>query len=109
MAGVGSLERMDTGEACKLVRTRVGKNVDGLLGAKGLSQSKLAAMIGVDRSHLNQLIGGKSNVTLDVLVKIADGLGVPLTELFFGLDSKTPCKLTPRDLKIDYDKGNARP
>ena len=98
MAGVGSLERMDTGEACKLVRTRVGKNVDRLLDAKGLSQSKLAAMIGVDRSHLNQLIGGKSNVTLDVLVKIADGLDVPLTDLFYGLDGAAP-----HDLKVDYD------
>ena len=47
----------------------------------------------MDRSHLNQLIGGKSNVTLDVLVKIADGLGVPLTDLFFGLGDVPPHQL----------------
>ncbi|OUO31561.1 helix-turn-helix transcriptional regulator [Olsenella sp. An293] len=87
---------MDTAEACKFVRARVGSNVGRLCCEKGLSQSRFAAMIGVDRSHLNQLIGGKSNVTLDVLVKIADGLDVPLTSLFFGLGDAAP-------QRIEYD------
>ena len=88
---------MDTGEACKIVRARVGGNVGRLCRDKGLSQSRFSAMIGVDRSHLNQLIGGKSNVSLDVLVKIADGLNVPLTDLFFGLDDAPPRCL------VEYD------
>ena len=87
---------MDTGETCRFVRARVGDNVGALCRDKGLSQSRLAAMVGIDRSHLNQLIGGKSNVTLDVLVKIADGLDVPLTSLFFGLGDAAP-------QRIEYD------
>ena len=75
----------------------------------GLSQEKLALLINMDRSYYASIETGLRNVTLVNMAKIADGLGVPLTELFFGLDSKTPCELTPRDLKIDYDKGNARP
>ena len=51
---------MDTGETCRFVRARVGDNVGALCRDKGLSQSRLAAMVGIDRSHLNQLIGGKS-------------------------------------------------
>ena len=88
---------MDTGETCRFVRARVGDNVGALCRDKGLSQSRLAAMVGIDRSHLNQLIGGKSNVSLDVLVKIADGLGVPLTDLFFGLGDVPPHQL------VEYD------
>lgn len=88
---------MDTAEACKFVRACVGSNVGRLCREKGLSQSRLAAMIGVDRSHLNQLIVGKSNVSLDVLVKIADGLDVPLTDLFFGLGDAAPRCL------VEYD------
>lgn len=92
-----SIDRMDTGESCRYVRARVGDNVGALCRGKGLSQSRLAAMVGIDRSHLNQLIGGKSNVSLDVLVKIADGLDVPLTDLFFGLDGAAPRCL------VEYD------
>lgn len=94
---------MDTGEACKIVRARVGGNVGRLCRDKGLSQSRFSAMIGVDRSHLNQLIGGKSNVSLDVLVKIADGLDVPLTDLFFGIDA------VPPRLLVEYDAGQQSP
>ena len=88
---------MDTGETCRFVRARVGDNVGALCRDQGLSQSRLAAMVGIDRSHLHQLIGGKSNVSLDVLVKIADGLDVPLTDLFFGLDGASPRCL------VEYD------
>ena len=88
---------MDTSAPCKFVRTKVGERIGELCKEKRLSQSKLSAMISMDRSHLNQLIGGKSNVTLDVLVKIADGLDVPLTELFFGLGDVPPHQL------VEYD------
>ena len=44
-------------------------------------------------SDLNQLINGKHNFTLDMLVKIADGLDVPLADLFVGLDELPPHKL----------------
>lgn len=88
---------MDTNATCTLVRRKVGLRIRDLCNEKHLSQSKLAAMISMDRSHLNQLIGGKSNVTLDVLVKIADGLGVPLTELFFDLGDVPPHRLVELD------------
>ena len=95
---------MDTRETCIFVRKQVGETILRLCSERGYNQSQLAAIASIDRSHLNQLIGGKSNVSLDVLVKIADGLDVPLTDLFFGLDGATPC-----ELKIDYDKGDTQP
>ena len=88
---------MDTVDACKIVRAHVGDNVGRLCHDKGLSQTTFANMVGIDRSHLNRLIRGRNNVTLDVLVKIADGLNVPLTDLFFGLDDAPPRCL------VEYD------
>ena len=95
---------MEHVEPYKFIRWRVGHNIKGLLKKHELTQSELARMISKDRTNINELIAGKANPSLDLLVKIADGLGVPLTDLFFGLDGAAPC-----DLKIDYDKGDAQP
>lgn len=89
---------MDMNEPYAYIRWRVGQNVKGLLAKRKISQSALARMTGSDRGNINELIAGKANPSLDLLVKIADGLDVPLTELFFGLDG-----VTPHELKIDYD------
>ena len=94
---------MDNDEPCAYIRWRVGQNIKELLKEGKLSQSALARMLSSDRGNINELIAGKANPSLNLLIKIADGLGVPLTELFFGLDGAAPC-----DLKIDYDKGDAR-
>lgn len=81
----------------------MGQNIKALLARDGLSQSALARMISKDRTNINELITGKANPSLDLLVKIADGLDVPLTELFFGLDGAAP-----HNLKIDYE-GERKP
>ena len=44
----------------------------------GLSQEKLATKIGMTRSNYARLEQGTSNVTLDTLRRIADGLGAEL-------------------------------
>lgn len=84
---------MENTVPCTYVRRAVGRTVDRLCSERGISQSGFAAMISVDRSHLNQLINGKHNFTLDMLVKIADGLDVPLAELFSELGELPPSKL----------------
>ena len=95
---------MDHEEQYKYIRWCIGQNIKELLNKGELSQSALARMLSSDRGNINELIAGKANPSLNLLIKIADGLGVPLTELFCGLDGAAPC-----DLKIDYDKGDARP
>lgn len=75
------------------VRTTVGRTIARLCAERDLNQTQLAAMILVDRSHLNRLINGKQNFTLNMLVKIANGLDVPLSTLFAGLEEMPPLKL----------------
>lgn len=94
---------MDNAALIAFVRLMVGRTVDRLCSERGISQSGFAAMISVDRSHLNQLINGKHNFTLDMLVKIADGLDVPLAALFVGLD-----ELPPHKLMLSYNRSRPK-
>ena len=51
----------------------------------GLSQEKLALLIIMDRSYYASIETGLRNVTLVNMAKIADGLGVDLSELLQGV------------------------
>jgi transcriptional regulator with XRE-family HTH domain len=53
-------------------------NILLLLQERGLSKQDLARLSGVSISFLSDLTNGKANPSLDVMVKIASGLGVPL-------------------------------
>ena len=90
---------MDTRDTCIFVRKQVGETILRLCAERGYNQSQLAAIASIDRSHLNQFILGKENVSLDMLVKIADSLDLPLAAFFYDLD-----KLPPYKLAIWYDR-----
>ena len=51
----------------------------------GLSQEKFALKIGMDRTYYSSVESGKRNISLQNIKKIADGLGVTLSELFKGV------------------------
>ena len=73
-------------------------NVLRLLQQQGLSKQTLARHSGVSGSFLSDLTNGKGNPSLEVMVKIADALGVPLDWL-----------LTTHDLGELADKSLERP
>lgn len=47
----------------------------------GLSKQRFALMVGMNRLTLHNIESGKANPTLDVLLRIADGLDVSLSSL----------------------------
>lgn len=49
---------------------------------KGMQMDLLAKAVDVHRVSMSLISSGKMNTTLDTLQKIADALGVPITELF---------------------------
>ena len=51
---------------------------------QGLSQLKLAEQIGISRTHMSNIEApnGDVGLSLDVLLDIADALGVPIAKLF---------------------------
>ena len=59
----------------------VGTNLKRLRKAQGHSLERLAELSGVSRAMLGQIETGKSVPTVSLLWKVADALGVPVTEL----------------------------
>ena len=68
-------------------RKALGRRIRLLRKANSLSQQKFALMVNVERSYLAKVELGQKNPSVDVLEKIAHGLGITLSELLEGVDT----------------------
>ena len=68
------------------VRKRFGRNLRRLRLAKGLGQEKFALEYGIDRTYVSGIERGVRNPTIVVVQRIADALGVPVSDLFAECD-----------------------
>lgn len=62
-------------------RKRLGERIKALREQQGLSQRKLALMIGSNQTHIWQIENGTVNVGLDILCRLADALDVNVRDL----------------------------
>lgn len=62
-------------------RKRLGEGIKALREQQGLSQRKLALMIGSNQTHIWQIENGTVNVGLDILCRLADALEVNVRDL----------------------------
>lgn len=60
---------------------KFGKHLENLREAKGLSLRQLADIADVDFSQIHRIEKGKSNPSLTMVVRLADGLEVTLIQL----------------------------
>lgn len=58
-----------------------GKIIRELRTQQGISQEVLSGLAGVARSHLTMIENGSNNANVDTLWRIADALGIRLSEL----------------------------
>ena len=74
---------METGEGrCGMIDTvRVGKTIQQLRKAKGMSQEVLSGLAGLDRTHYSKIERGLRSPNLDTLFKISNALGMEPHEL----------------------------
>ena len=68
-----------------MITNALGNRIKELRQKTGLSQEKFALKIEMDRTYFASVESGKRNVSIINIKKIADGLGVSLAELFYGL------------------------
>ena len=69
-----------------MITEELGKRIQELRKEKtGLSQEKFALQIEMDRSYYASVESGKRNISIVNIKRIADGLGVSLSELFKGI------------------------
>ena len=62
-------------------RVAFGARLRALREATGMSQEAFAHHVEMDRTYVSGLERGRRNPTLDVLVRLAGGLGVTVSEL----------------------------
>ena len=62
-------------------RRQLGVRIAQLRAGKGMSQRQFALVLELDRVTLNHIESGQGNPTLGTLERIADGLGISLSEL----------------------------
>ena len=69
-----------------MITEELGKRIQELRKDQtGLSQEKFALQIDMDRSYFASVESGKRNISIVNIKRIADGLGVSLSELFKGI------------------------
>ncbi len=71
------------------------------LEERGISQKDFAKMVGVQASHLSEVLNGKRTLTTDLAVKIESAIGLPAKVL---LSAQTQYELESANLASD-DKG----
>ena len=69
------------------IKRNLGARVRELRKQQGLTQERLGLMVGLDRTYIIGIEKGRRNVSIDNLIKLAHGLGVPLHKLFQGIDA----------------------
>lgn len=69
-----------------MITDELGKRIQELRKNTSLSQEKFALQIGMDRTYFASVEAGKRNIAVKNIKKIADGLGVSISELFEGID-----------------------
>lgn len=67
------------------VQTVIGDNIRRVRLERGISQRDLAAWCNFESSNLSRIEGGRTNLTVGNLVKIARALEVDVTELLRGV------------------------
>ena len=69
-----------------MIKEELGKRIQELRKEKTrLSQEKFALRIDMDRTYYASVEAGRRNISIVNIKKIADGLGVSLSELFEGI------------------------
>lgn len=68
-----------------MIQEKVGNRIKELRHQTGLSQEKFALKIDMDRTYFASVENGRRNISIVNLEKIANGLGISLSELFRGI------------------------
>ncbi|QEO15607.1 helix-turn-helix transcriptional regulator [Agromyces intestinalis] len=63
-------------------RIALGDRVRELRLSRGISQEQLAHLAGLDRTYVSGVERGHRNIGIDNVYKLADALGVPVSDLF---------------------------
>ena len=64
------------------IRDKIGSRIKSLRRAKGYSQEELAEVVSISPKYLSSIERGQENPTLDLFIRLSQGLKVELYEIF---------------------------
>src|ERR671916_973337 len=81
-----------------------------LLRRVGVSQRQIAALTGQSQSEVSEILKGRQVMAYDVLVRVADGLGIPRGYMGLAYDDATATNLVaaPDDALVEEDESVKR-
>ena len=63
------------------LKIKIGQRIKEIRSKKGLSQEKLALLADLDRTYIPSIENGKGNISITVLEKISNALGMTVSDL----------------------------
>lgn len=75
------LDDMEKASQPHTYRLIFAQNMRQIRRLKEISQEELAFEAGVSRTYINEIEGGRRAVSIDVMGRISDALGLPLEQL----------------------------
>ena len=68
------------------IQQKVGTTIKELRKERGMSQETFAYESGIDRRYMSDIENGKRNISIDILERIVDKLGIRLSDLFLKVE-----------------------
>ena len=72
----------DKANTIMTLQEKVGKTIIQLRKERGFSQETFAFEAGIDRRYMSDIENGKRNISLDILERVCQKLGIKISELF---------------------------
>ncbi|MFR1671518.1 MAG: helix-turn-helix domain-containing protein [Candidatus Gastranaerophilaceae bacterium] len=84
------------------IKKKIGNNVRRLRRIKGLKQTELAELVGVEDKTISRIEVGGNYPSVDLLVRMSEALDCELAEFVNFSDKVTEClsELTKEDIKV---------
>ena len=64
----------------------LGRTISRLRKEKGYSQEAFANEAGIDRRYMSDIENGKRNISIDILERVCNKLGIKISEFFIELE-----------------------
>ncbi|MDD3668975.1 MAG: helix-turn-helix transcriptional regulator [Alphaproteobacteria bacterium] len=64
----------------------IGKNIRAARRQAHLAQIDLAEMVGINRAYLSEIENGRRNMTIGILMAVADALKIRLSDILSGIE-----------------------
>ena len=93
-------------DAKEMIKEQIGKRLRDLRQRKGLTQKGMAKMAGVDYTYIGKIERGEQLPSLNVLIRFAGCLSLPLDRFFMGEATRRLVSLAPQDVYKSMQREN---